>query len=71
MSEEIDLAEFRRQKEVLTKEATVKVADKVKAMMQLVDEIRELVELTGIHVDLGSLSYDIRELNSDWNSSNC
>lgn len=67
-----DLAEHRRQREELVRVANVQVSEKVDQIKSLLGDIKDIVELSGIEIDIRGLKYDIEsieELHPDWNSS--
>lgn len=68
-----DLATFKKQKEQLARVASGAVADKVVEVKALINEIKELVSVSGISVnlrrELDSAIESVDELHPDWNSS--
>jgi phosphoglycerate-specific signal transduction histidine kinase len=70
---DFDLAVFKKQKEQLARVASTEVANKVTEIKILIDQIKELVSLSGITLNLkDELAYAIEcvdELHPDWNSS--
>jgi hypothetical protein len=68
----IDLKEFARQKLIIQKQASIDCAAKIQSIKLLLTEIKELVTLSGITIDLRELKYDfeaVEELHPEWNSS--
>lgn len=70
---EIDLKEFKRQKEAIAKVAATEISNKIAEIKRLLGEIKELVEVTGIEVRIDrEISDDLEEVNRlhpEWNTS--
>lgn len=67
-----DLADHKRQRDELVQRANQAVSDKVEQIKALLGDIKDIVELSGIEIDIRGLKYDIEsieELHPDWNSS--
>jgi len=65
---DVDLKEFARQKQLVTKHATEQVAQKIEQIKALVLEINDLKEISGIYCDVEQeIYYAVR----GWNSSDC
>lgn len=70
---DIDLVELKRQREVIQGLAYGELATRVAQVEELLREIKEISETTGVEVgiyDIQSLVTEIRD-GSDWNSSGC
>lgn len=69
----VDLVEFKRQKELVIKQASSLVAAKIKEIKVLLEDVRELIEISGIQLninhELSNHMESIAELHPDWNSS--
>lgn len=66
------LAEFKKLKAEVQKEASATIANNLAQVEKLLQEVKELSEATGIIVDVRSLSSEVEniaELHPDWNSS--
>jgi hypothetical protein len=70
---DIDLTEFRRQKELLTQAANAEVADRISKIEVLLKEIQDIAEASGVQISL----YDLKSrfdsfgyaIDDAWNSS--
>jgi hypothetical protein len=69
----INLSEFRRQREAVTQAALAEVASRVEQIQELLKEIQEISEATGVSVSLYGLKSSINDIGSeideDWYSS--
>lgn len=73
---DFDFKEFKKQQEALKKYAATEVANKIEQIKTLLQEVKELVEVAGIDVQLGggygSLTSAITAVDEscpNWNSS--
>lgn len=69
----VDLTEYKRQKQLVEQATAEAVSERISQIQNLLKEIRDLAEATGVEVDLSDIQYtvtDIREsYERDWSSS--
>lgn len=66
------LAEFKRLKSIVQKDAAKTISDNLNQINVLLAEIKDLAEATGITVDVRGLASeveDVASLHPDWSSS--
>lgn len=74
---DFDIAEFRRQKQLMEQHASKGIAERIEQVKVLIREIKDLAELSGnttlrlggSYGELSSLIEDVDSLHETWNSS--
>ena len=72
---DIDLKAFAAQKAEIKRRASEVLAEKVELIRNILGEMKAIVEISGVSVDVGSLLSEFEEAreeldpNRDWNSS--
>lgn len=68
----IDLAELRKQRQLVEQQANQAISERIDAIKTLLNDIREIAGATGVEVDLDTIGYEVADMaGTYWSSSNC
>lgn len=68
----IDMEQFKRDKAVVKKQASEKIAKLIGEVKDRLCEIKDLADVADIEVDMDDIGRAVREVSYEsWNSSNC
>lgn len=74
-AEIIDLKEFKRQREIVVRQAAEGIAERIAKIEVILAEIADLKEISGVPVDLENVYYRVKNIDVTngygWYNSNC